>query len=197
MTKDEIIRDYQGLVMKIARKWTGRGVDFLDLVQEGNLGLLAAFDRFDTTRGVKFITYATPWVNKYIREAALTSGNIVRLPLHVQRSAHQEREKARKIEMQYGYTITVGCVKDPIAVVLDEGMIASPTTHDPLLEDILEAVPVLTWAEAIIVRFRYVDGLTLAECGNALKYTKSRAQQIEKGALSKLRKRISANRRCP
>lgn len=195
MDRGEIIRKHQALVTKIARKWLGRGVDFLDLVQEGNIGLLVAYEKFDPNRGVKFITFAYPYVKKHIREAALNTGNIVRLPLHIQRETHKKADQARKIENLYGHTIELCVASNPIAVEYDDAAAYPVEQKSPLIPEVLEAIPALTWAEAIIVRMRFVEGHTLEICGNAIGLTKSRVQQIEKGALSKLRKRIAANRR--
>lgn len=199
MDRDEIIRKHQGIVIKIARKWTGRGLDFLDLVQEGNLGLLAAYEKFDPDKGVKFITYAVPYVRKFIREAALNKGAIVRVPLHIQREAHQKKEKARKIEALYGHTVELCVARDPISLAYDDNVrdkvFSAQNQVNPLIPEVIEAIPALTWAEVIVIRLRFVEGYTLEACGDAIGRTKSRIQQIEKGALSKLRKRIAANRR--
>lgn len=70
MDSSEILK-HQGWVVKIASKYCWGQVEFLELVQAGNEGLMEALIRFDSSRGVKFLTYATPWVKKRIREAAL------------------------------------------------------------------------------------------------------------------------------
>lgn len=69
MDSNEVLK-HQGWIVKLASKFAWGNVEFLDLVQAGNEGLLIALEKFDPTRGVKFLTYATPWVKKYIREAA-------------------------------------------------------------------------------------------------------------------------------
>ena len=70
------------LVVSVARHFTGRGLDLLDLVQEGNLGLIRAVQRFDHTRGFKFSTYATWWIRRMIHRALADQARIIRLPAH-------------------------------------------------------------------------------------------------------------------
>ena len=71
------------LVIKVARKYTGHGISFLDLIQEGNLGLIKAVDKFDVTKGYKFSTYATCWIRQSIQRSLGNKSRNIRLPVHL------------------------------------------------------------------------------------------------------------------
>lgn len=80
------------LVIKVARKYTGHGISFLDLIQEGNLGLIKAVDKFDVTKGYKFSTYATCWIRQSIQRSLENKSRNIRLPVHLY-------EKVKKYEL--------------------------------------------------------------------------------------------------
>lgn len=80
------------LVIKVARKYTGHGISFLDLIQEGNLGLIKAVDKFDVTKGYKFPTYATCWIRQSIQRSLGDKSRNIRLPVHLY-------EKVKKYEL--------------------------------------------------------------------------------------------------
>jgi RNA polymerase primary sigma factor len=95
VARGEFVRRNLRLVMSIARRYRVRGMPLLDLVQEGNLGLLKAMDRFDPARGFRFSTYAVWWIRHHINRAMADKSRLVRVPVH-RLDRHNQIEKARR-----------------------------------------------------------------------------------------------------
>ncbi|MBE7511945.1 MAG: sigma-70 family RNA polymerase sigma factor [Anaerolineales bacterium] len=100
--RDHLIRANTRLVVSIAKRYMGRGVQFLDLIQEGNLGLMKAVEKFEHQRGFRFSTYATWWIRQTITRAIADQGRTIRVPVHMSDRIRSVYKTARQLEQEYG-----------------------------------------------------------------------------------------------
>lgn len=100
--KDELVRHNLRLVVDVAKHYTGRGLSLLDLVQEGNIGLMKAAERYQYRKGFKFSTYATWWIRQGITRAIADQSRTIRIPVHQTEASHRILRVMRKLGQQFG-----------------------------------------------------------------------------------------------
>ncbi len=124
--QEHLVRANARLVISVAKKYIGRGVPFLDLIQEGNIGLIRATNKFEYQRGHKFSTYATWWIRQAVSRAVADQGRTIRVPVHMGDQLNRMRRIQLNLIQELG--------REPSIEELAEGMETTPDKIENLLE---------------------------------------------------------------
>jgi len=114
--RDELVRANLRFVVSVAKKYTGKGLCLLDLISEGNVGLLKAAEKFDGTRGIRFISYGVWWIRQAILEALSRHSRTVRLPLSQVAALGQIGRASKALEQEYARSVTPEEIGDKIGL---------------------------------------------------------------------------------